>query len=266
MTHKNKTQLYLFPKKSIRTRSKGFTLIELLVVIAIIALLAAILFPVFARARENARKSSCQSNLRQIGLGWLQYTQDYDELSVPIRVGGLGSAQFDSYSTLIQPYVKSTQLFKCPSNTNSNSPVHYTYNFQIGVGPSAASPRSLAGIALPSQTPVFADAWANDSSAISLFFVTPSLTAGWIPMLGRSIYTNQIGATTFNESQTAGLVNAGIHMDGANYVFADGHVKWLHYVTDPGETGPGAAQYMNLPPKRDLDFDCDGVVGTTSFG
>ncbi|BCM90797.1 hypothetical protein IAD21_02659 [Abditibacteriota bacterium] len=266
MVRNKKTNLYPSSEKPFRIKTTGFTLIELLVVIAIIALLAAILFPVFARARENARKSSCQSNLRQIGLGWLQYTQDYDELSVPIRVGALGTAQFDSYSNLIQPYVKSTQLFKCPSNTNSNSPVHYTYNFSIGVGPSAASARSLAGIALPSQTPVFADAWATDSNAISLFFVTPSLTAGWIPMLGRSLYANQVGATTFNDVQTAGLVRADIHMDGANYVFADGHVKWLHFVPDPNETGPGAAQYMNLPPKRDLDFDCDGVVGTTNFG
>src|SRR5437762_3555303 len=120
-------------------RQNGFTLIELLVVIAIIAILAAILFPVFARARENARKSSCMSNLKQIGLGWLQYAQDYDELSVPIRTGAGGSNYFNSYALLMQPYIKSTQLFKCPSNTNSNSPVHYTYNFQVGVGPSGGS-------------------------------------------------------------------------------------------------------------------------------
>lgn len=67
-----------------KNRTKGFTLIELLVVIAIIAILAAILFPVFARARENARRSSCQSNLKQIALGWMQYNQDYDEMMVQI--------------------------------------------------------------------------------------------------------------------------------------------------------------------------------------
>src|SRR5687768_5924591 len=70
---------------------KGFTLIELLVVIAIIAILAAILFPVFARARENARRSSCQSNLKQIGLGFAQYTQDYDE-KMPITIYWTGAA------------------------------------------------------------------------------------------------------------------------------------------------------------------------------
>src|SRR5688500_12088066 len=102
------------PSSTQRKEKQGFTLIELLVVIAIIAILAAILFPVFARARENARRASCQSNLKQIGLGIAQYTQDYDERMVP-------SYQSDSNSppwqTLLQPYVKSAQIFRCPSNT-----------------------------------------------------------------------------------------------------------------------------------------------------
>src|SRR4028119_122023 len=92
----------------------GFTLIELLVVIAIIAILASILFPVFARARENARRSSCQSNLKQIGLGLLQYTQDYDEKIVNGENNnetGFTTRWMDR----IQPYVKSDQLFMCPS-------------------------------------------------------------------------------------------------------------------------------------------------------
>lgn len=122
---------------------KGFTLIELLVVIAIIAILAAILFPVFARARENARKAACQSNLKQIGLGILQYTQDYDEKFPPmsgdnsaanccwtnqrpdvtavvkynlagviVNPGASGGAWCD----LIYPYVKNSQIFTCPSS------------------------------------------------------------------------------------------------------------------------------------------------------
>src|SRR5688572_9600426 len=97
---------------------RGFTLIELLVVIAIIALLAAILFPVFARARENARKSSCQNQLKQIGLGIAQYTQDYDE-TMPNR-GANNNPTIPSWRQRIFPYVKSTQVYRCPSNTSTN--------------------------------------------------------------------------------------------------------------------------------------------------
>src|SRR5215216_5164352 len=102
-----------------RTRKTpyAFTLIELLVVIAIIAILAAILFPVFGRARENARKSSCASNLKQIGLGIMQYTQDYDE-TYPFRVN---PASTISWRTFAFPYVKSTDLYRCPSNTNNKT-------------------------------------------------------------------------------------------------------------------------------------------------
>jgi len=99
-------------------KRSGFTLIELLVVIAIIAILAAILFPVFARARENARRASCQSNLKQIGLGIMQYTQDYDE-KYPTLWGP--NYEPPHYRQKIFPYVKSTQLFRCPSNPNNNN-------------------------------------------------------------------------------------------------------------------------------------------------
>src|SRR5476651_1826255 len=103
-------------------RSKaGFTLIELLVVIAIIAILAAILFPVFARARENARRASCQSNLKQIGLGFAQYIQDYDELyprNDNSLVAAAGTGGWASYQ--LQPYIKSVQLFGCPSDSAVN--------------------------------------------------------------------------------------------------------------------------------------------------
>ncbi|RYG65628.1 DUF1559 domain-containing protein, partial [bacterium] len=94
----------------------AFTLIELLVVIAIIAILAAILFPVFGRARENARRSSCQSNLKQIGLGIMQYTQDYDE-RYPVRAWPTDETM--SWRRVTQPYIKSAQVFSCPSNTQN---------------------------------------------------------------------------------------------------------------------------------------------------
>src|SRR3954447_21683824 len=93
----------------------AFTLIEMLLVIAIIGLLAAILFPVFSRARESARKSSCQSNLKQLGMADLQYQQDYDELSVPGRIGGAGTQAF-AWTALIMPYLKNSQILVCPSD------------------------------------------------------------------------------------------------------------------------------------------------------
>lgn len=100
-------------------RPVGFTLIELLVVIAIIGILAAILFPVFARARENARRASCQSNLKQVGLGLLQYSQDYDEKLVRAWSGSKTGSDPNSnrWMDAIFPYVKSEQVFNCPSHS-----------------------------------------------------------------------------------------------------------------------------------------------------
>src|SRR5215216_1456391 len=107
-------------------QKRGFTLIELLVVIAIIAILAAILFPVFARARENARRSSCQSNLKQIGLGLMQYTQDYDE-AMPIIWNGEGE-----WMDAVQPYIKSYQLFVCPSDSRGITPARNNKDSSYG--------------------------------------------------------------------------------------------------------------------------------------
>ncbi len=118
----------------------GFTLIELLVVIAIIGILAAILFPVFGRARENARRTSCLSNLKQIGLGLLQYTQDYDEQNTRSWYGSSrASNATTSYKWMdaIYPYVKSEQVFNCPSHSlpitiSPSTSVFNTYKFRDG--------------------------------------------------------------------------------------------------------------------------------------
>lgn len=136
-----------------RQKLRAFTLIELLVVIAIISLLAAILFPVFSRARENGRRASCQSNLKQLATAWIMYTQDYDETTVPyyVRVGGgpyLNKNSISYWPDSLHPYVKSGTgkdgtsasargVFGCPStnylvqSTNDDEhllSVRYAYN------------------------------------------------------------------------------------------------------------------------------------------
>src|SRR5437016_4173697 len=119
-------------KKATRL-ARGFTLIELLVVIAIIAILAAILFPVFAQARESARTISCASNLKQMGYAFRMYSQDYDE-NFPVRRVCDASQCYASWKHMTLPYVKNADVYRCPTNPASrvldetdpvNSPVHY---------------------------------------------------------------------------------------------------------------------------------------------
>jgi prepilin-type N-terminal cleavage/methylation domain-containing protein len=100
-----------------RLKNAAFTLIELLVVIAIIAILAAILFPVFAQAREKARQTSCLSNCRQMGIALQMYVQDFDETLPTVRMMGTPG---ESWLVLVQPYIKNVLLQRCPSDTSSH--------------------------------------------------------------------------------------------------------------------------------------------------
>ena len=126
------------PHAAPRAKAKGFTLIELLVVIAIIAILAAILFPVFARARENARRSSCQSNMKNIALGFKQYIQDYDE-SYPAK---------GTWTTAIYTYTKSDQVLRCPSAGNSDATVASKIDYLYNAGLDTASEAQIDATAV----------------------------------------------------------------------------------------------------------------------
>lgn len=196
-----------------QSNRRGFTLIELLVVIAIIALLAALLFPVFSRVRENARRASCQSNLKQIALAFAQYTQDSDE-NLPPAVDGSGS----TWRQMIFPYVKSARLYACPSNPFSKllAAEHDSYDFPLSYGANASLlPTGLNEIESPAQ----------------IFLVGESTTDDWTlhnppndPVTDPTC--SDLGICTFIQPGQHTTLYAG-HVGRSNWLFADGHVKAL---------------------------------------
>ena len=212
---------------------RGFTLIELLVVIAIIAILAAILFPVFAKAREKARQSSCASNLKQIGVAIIAYAQDYDEKPVgcytqcAITWSG-GSTNRLWWPDALYPYVKNAQIFVCPSDSAPISSYggpnvfNRSYSFNnLDDGPACWA--STPGWTL-----------ANDGGGPRLnntYSCTKPLAQ--IPMPascglifdGTSLQSGELWADT-HFPHCGGTGVASRHNDGANIVFLDGHVKW----------------------------------------
>ncbi len=208
------------------TRKSGFTLIELLVVIAIIAILAAILFPVFARARENARKSTCQSNLKQLGLAAMQYAQDYDEVMVKcyesFSTGGGYTYntrwyyQSTSNPGMLYPYIKNDKVFKCPTDGA------YGANRTIIIS-STTSGMPMASIQKPAETILFGDALGPGGNYLTGMNTGTSFNGGMIaPLTAANItsYTNPSGCNG------RGLM-AQRHTEMAVLAFADGHVKTM---------------------------------------
>jgi prepilin-type N-terminal cleavage/methylation domain-containing protein/prepilin-type processing-associated H-X9-DG protein len=228
-------------------KSSGFTLIELLVVVAIIAVLAAILFPVFARARENARRASCMSNLKQIGLGMMMYVQDNDE-RYPKYSWNNGNQIADAehggswyptpsstyakdwyWQNVIFPYVKNIQVFICPSSPSAGvaygAPASYHGPYQRHYGAntdvlvySGSAAINLAAMAAPANTYAIMDSsfytiaynYADDAPTSANYYL-PGICTLFPPSSG----------TYPSDCEN------GRHFDGVNVAFADGHVKWL---------------------------------------
>lgn len=245
------------PLPDSRHQKNGFTLIELLVVIAIIAILAAILFPVFGRARENARRSSCQSNLKQIGLGIMQYTQDYDEAMPPTYIGSdytYNNPATESYKWMDAcfPYIKSEQIFVCPSNT-TNKPYTYYKNLTAqsqNFGSYVANEAYYT--AGDNRTAPFGGSGAPTIRIpqITQAAETAMVLEAFCPNYGYEFYTttgNPTGLSNYNGTPSilASVNSSGNqhilarHLETTTVLWCDGHVKSMKLptLTTLGTTG-----------------------------
>lgn len=213
------------PAKMRRNRRAAFTLIELLIVIAIIALLATILFPVFARARENARRAACQSNLRQIGLGFSQYIQDNDEhyplnAWCPAWAPGCAAASPPTpdrptlWFHALDPYVKSVQIHNCPTSPYqvqyTDSTGHWVYNSGSSYGWNVYWDPTVGGEVTP----------FDGLNAAAVPDPAGTLLAG-----DANGYYRMSGYTDDYVVNSSGV--SARHFEGSNILWADGHVKWM---------------------------------------
>ncbi len=254
-------------------RNRGFTLIELLVVIAIIAILAAILFPVFAQAREKARSASCQSNLKQIMTGVKMYAQDYDEQSMYYVWSQIRPGTWMTWMDMVNPYVKNQQLYMCPSSPKTPTTfancgtgqrlastycwpgwLPYTYWNWFGVIMFAGFPTPCADSRTCSgNVGVCASPW---SKCVSTEFAEfPADSAFMIE--GYMITYDPVAGLDFGSACTTGFSvtlgppadkNFYRHNDGMNIGYSDGHVKWYKGTTfHRANNARTAGAYANYP-------------------
>jgi len=232
----------------------GFTLIELLVVIAIIAILAAILFPVFAQAREKARQATCLSNVKQIMLGVKMYAQDYDEQSLNYVWAGPVAGDYATYMELINPYVKNQGIFQCPSGPRgivagwpgTRLASHYVFPGWVygnywgwgwtDEGPTSGTTAMFSGFPVPgSGTPGVSQCTAAHHDCLSTEMVGFPAEAAYV-IHGYYTTTASISPISANFGRAAGAGfsttltdrNFFPHNGGTIVGYSDGHAKWLH--------------------------------------
>jgi len=260
--------------KLVSTR-RGFTLIELLVVIAIIAILAAILFPVFAKVREKARQATCASNLKQIGLACIQYNSDYDEAWVPLQ--SVVGATYTPYYDLLDPYIKDAPkttgaggVWNCPSDTAASSytgsPVHTYVTSTIRVisnGACDATPITNVPLAGGTQCIGPYNEASNPGPTFDSMIVYPSDA---IVMVEDPEPWDQWGFSIADGVWSSGPVSwlfAG-HTGHSNYLFADGHVKALNPIQTLA-TADGGTANDNMWSRNGDAFSSATFTGRNSW-
>jgi prepilin-type N-terminal cleavage/methylation domain-containing protein/prepilin-type processing-associated H-X9-DG protein len=204
----------LRPHRQRKHAVTGFTLIELLIVIAIISILATILFPVFGRARENARRAGCQSNLKQLGLGVAQYMQDYDSTYPRWQYAYTSGTTQATWDVVVFPYTKSAQLLTCPSDSYSPEVTVSAYN-NAKLKRSYTMPRNISeyGIAdatvpAPAKTVLLAERKGCYNNG----------DAHWIACSTAENIGEQLRRNGTSDQEYR-------HLNTSNFLFFDGHVK-----------------------------------------
>ena len=260
-------------------KKSAFTLIELLVVIAIIALLAAILFPVFAAARENARKAACMSNLKQLSLGFLQYAQDNDEMLPGSNTLGGTRPAFWQWAPQIFPYVKSTQIFTCPDDTtkaNTSTVVSYAGNQQLLRIDSAATNGqpafkylNLASYTAPANTVLLFEGNGGSNCDPTNPVNSSSPTGTGFAVLNNVDNFTNYATGDIGNLPTNALYATARHVAGSNFLLSDGHVKWLRpEFVSPGDANGSPTGYetgATTPPYEAAGTQCTqncGVAGS----